>query len=181
MNLGEFVLMSEPYPSTASTQSAPVPVLASLRRPPRRKVEEAEMDITPMIDITFLLLIFFTVGTKIGAHSDVQLPFAEFGTNVIEKDSLVFTIRDEQGTISLYGSIGGGEKTVLDAGSPESQTESVRTFIEGAMQTPGTQPRVILMADRNVKHRVVAAVARAVAETADVSLYVAVLEDSPRS
>ena len=31
---------------------------------PRRKRDDDEMDITPMIDITFLLLIFFVVASK---------------------------------------------------------------------------------------------------------------------
>ena len=32
--------------------------------PRKRRFDDAEMDITPMIDITFLLLIFFLVASK---------------------------------------------------------------------------------------------------------------------
>mgnify|MGYP003325625382 CR=1 FL=1 len=34
---------------------------------PRKKLEDAEMDITPMIDVTFLLLIFFMVTSTMQA------------------------------------------------------------------------------------------------------------------
>ncbi len=45
----------------------------------RRPLEDAEMDITPMIDITFLLLIFFLVASRLDEDAPVELPTARYG------------------------------------------------------------------------------------------------------
>ena len=44
---------------------------------PRDSLEDTEMDITPMIDITFLLLIFFIVSSKMDPSANVPLPAAK--------------------------------------------------------------------------------------------------------
>ena len=46
----------------------------------KRSLEEAEMDITPMIDCTFLLLIFFLVTSKMKPELAVDLPKAKHGS-----------------------------------------------------------------------------------------------------
>ncbi|MCP4817216.1 MAG: biopolymer transporter ExbD, partial [Planctomycetaceae bacterium] len=46
----------------------------ALRLGARRREEDVEMDITPMIDVTFLLLIFFLVASKMSADQAVALP-----------------------------------------------------------------------------------------------------------
>ena len=43
----------------------------------RRGGEDVEMDITPMIDVTFLLLIFFLVASKMSADQAVALGATE--------------------------------------------------------------------------------------------------------
>ena len=63
------------------------PVLA------RRPVEDsAEMDITPMIDITFLLLIFFIVCSTMSQSSAVKLPPARHGKGVDEQMAVIITV-----------------------------------------------------------------------------------------
>ncbi len=42
-------------------------------KPRKRNLEETEMDITPMIDITFLLLIFFLVACNSRTRSSDSL------------------------------------------------------------------------------------------------------------
>jgi len=51
----------------------------SLRR--RRQRQNADLDITPMIDVTFLLLIFFMVTSTMQATPDKDLPPAVSGDN----------------------------------------------------------------------------------------------------
>ena len=58
----------------------------------RRPLPETEMDITPMIDITFLLLIFFLVASKMDPNNAVALPKARYGTSVVEKNSVVILV-----------------------------------------------------------------------------------------
>ena len=47
----------------------------------KKKPEEAELDITPMIDVTFLLLIFFMVTSTMQATPDKDIPGAKRGDN----------------------------------------------------------------------------------------------------
>jgi len=58
----------------------------------RKNRISSDMDITPMIDVTFLLLIFFIICTALDQSGTVQLPPAYFGTAVNERNSTVFTI-----------------------------------------------------------------------------------------
>jgi len=60
--------------------------------PPRKKREESEMDITPMIDVTFLLLIFFVVASKMDPAKTGTIPSADNGVSISAKDSAVIFI-----------------------------------------------------------------------------------------
>ncbi len=65
--------------------------------------DDDELDITPMIDITFLLLIFFVVASKMDPTQTGRTPKAEHGTSVSAKDSAVIFVSpgaDESAVIS---------------------------------------------------------------------------------
>ncbi|MCG8650063.1 MAG: biopolymer transporter ExbD [Pirellulales bacterium] len=59
---------------------------------PRKKRDDDEMDITPMIDITFLLLIFFIVCSTMDPTKIGTIPEADNGLAVSAKDSAVIFI-----------------------------------------------------------------------------------------
>ena len=59
---------------------------------PRKNRDSEEMDITPMIDITFLLLIFFVVCSKMDPTQMAEIPDATHGINVSAKQSAVIFI-----------------------------------------------------------------------------------------
>lgn len=67
-----------------------------------KKRGDDEMDITPMIDITFLLLIFFVVASKMDPTQTAQTPRAEAGLAVSAKDSAV-----------IFVERGSGDKAIL--------------------------------------------------------------------
>ena len=54
--------------------------------------DDAEMDITPMIDITFLMVIFFLVASTPDQQTAVQLPEANHGVSVSQLHSTLFTV-----------------------------------------------------------------------------------------
>lgn len=56
---------------------------------PRQRRRNEEMDITPMIDITFLLLIFFVVCSKMDPTQTGKIPTAENALAISAKDSAV--------------------------------------------------------------------------------------------
>ncbi len=70
-----------------------------------RKMEEREMDMTPMIDVVFQLLIFFMVTTVFSVQSGlkVDLPDASTSDAPPEKD-LTVTI-SEKGELDLNGTM----------------------------------------------------------------------------
>jgi len=66
----------------------------------KQNPDDGELDITPMIDITFLLLAFFVVVSKMDPQQAVDLPRATFGVSVQDikaegnvKVGLVETVR----------------------------------------------------------------------------------------
>ncbi len=59
---------------------------------PRRRRDDDEMDITPMIDITFLLLIFFVVCSTMDPTNTGKIPEAENGLAISAKTSAVIFV-----------------------------------------------------------------------------------------
>lgn len=52
-------------------------------------MDELEVDFTPLIDVTFLLLVFFMVTTTLAQPTSVKLPRAKSGTGAVVEDKLV--------------------------------------------------------------------------------------------
>ncbi|WP_415887948.1 ExbD/TolR family protein [Neptuniibacter sp. QD37_6] len=71
---------------------------------PRQRVEEVNVNLTPLIDVVFLLLIFFMVSTTFTkeTHLDVDLPEASGKPVVKEIEVLEILITDE-GHYSVNG------------------------------------------------------------------------------
>lgn len=93
----------------------PTPDLPTLpdRRPNRRNSlggEEDELDMTPMIDMTFLLLIFFMVTSTISPYAELQLPEAQAGDAERPEGRVVLVLDYPEGTnIDDSGRYGGSE------------------------------------------------------------------------
>jgi len=71
---------------------------------PRQRVEEVNVNLTPLIDVVFLLLIFFMVSTTFTkeTHLNVDLPEASGESVVKEQEVLEILITDE-GHYSVNG------------------------------------------------------------------------------
>lgn len=63
-------------------------------RPGHRKEQSVEINLTPLIDVVFLLLIFFMVSTTFDRHArlKVQLPQAESKAQQTQNDPVVLSI-----------------------------------------------------------------------------------------
>ena len=59
----------------------------------KRTGSATELDITPMIDVTFLLLIFFMVSSTMSSQQDLDVPPARNGMNVDRGSSILIIIR----------------------------------------------------------------------------------------
>lgn len=98
-----------------------------------RRDDDAEMDITPMIDITFLLLAFFVMVSKMDPQLAVDLPEAQFGTNVPDKNCVVLVVvpgETPDSYIIYKGRSKDPEDQVAD-GDPSDQEAEIADYVEG--------------------------------------------------
>lgn len=139
----------------------------------QRAREEADMDVTPMIDITFLLLIYFTVATTRSLQSPLDLPPAQYGVGVGERNAVALTIAAAEPNPQVFlGDRAEGEPLPEDTAARRDLI--VQAVREGVAQ--GKQS-VVIRAEGAVKHKDAQAVAAAVgAADVDVRLFYAVHE-----
>jgi len=137
--------------------------------------EDVEMDITPMIDITFLLLIFFLVCSTPDQQSAIELPSARHGKGVGEKDSVIITLSDEGVDSAPVYLADGKIQSARLSDEPEQQKELIRLAIEKGRREEGKE-NVLIKADRNVASRDVARVIKAVSAVEGTKIHLAVLE-----
>jgi biopolymer transport protein ExbD/biopolymer transport protein TolR len=135
----------------------------------KKSSEDDELDITPMIDVTFLLLIFFMVTSTMKPEGALQIPSAKNGLGVSADESCILSVFDDDGTPGIYLADGKRE----DGPVPPEQ---VTQFVQQQKKR-----FVIIKADRKVPSGFVEEVARAAAEADidDLEFFVAV-QDKPR-
>jgi len=116
---------------------------------PRRKRVEEEMDITPMIDITFLLLIFFVVASKMDPTQIGTIPEATNGLAISAKDSAVIFIeatgKDETRLTRRDGSEFSSDEETQTAEIVEYVTDELEKSINK------NKNQVMLLGDANLK------------------------------
>lgn len=145
---------------------------------PRRVIKEsAELDITPMIDVVFLLLIFFLVSSTPDQNTSVELPPARHGQGVSQQNSVIITIAKRDGNRPAAVYLADGTKGSPLPDDPNEREAAIVAAVEkGFLQE--MKSSVLVKAGRDVKHREVSAVAKAVgkAEVEDVKLHIGVFE-----
>ncbi len=142
---------------------------------PRRPLDDSgDMDITPMIDVTFLLLIFFIVTTIPEPSSIVHLPPARHGVDVDPTTSIIVTIVEGEGPDSPAIYLADGRSGPRLEGDARREDDAILQAIRDGVLAGKTN--VLIKAERSVLHRHVSRVARLVGEIGDVQLHIAVLE-----
>lgn len=135
---------------------------------------EDDLDITPMIDITFLLLIFFLVTSTPDQDTAVVLPEALHGDAVSQLESVILTIGESSLDIApVYAADGKIASSLL----PE-QEEPRRAAIRGAVEDgmAANKTNVVIKADKGVAFRHVDAVVSAVSQVRGANIHLAVLD-----
>lgn len=148
-----------------------VPLLESRRK---SRMDEIDMDITPMIDMTFLLLIFFLVSSTPDQQTAIDLPPAQHGVGVSQLQSVVFTIA-EGGvkTAPVYAADGRIPGTELPD-DLDARRNRVRELVEEGFREDKTS--VVIKGDKNVAHRDVAQLVKAASQVNGVKIHLAVLD-----
>ncbi len=134
---------------------------------PRKPMQDtADMDITPMIDIVFLLLIFFLVSSTPEKGTAVELPPARYGVGVSEKNSVMITVAKPEGSGKTAVYLADGRKGApLPADKAEMTAAIVAAVEEGFFRQSKAQ--VLIKAGGKVKRKEVYEVEIAVSK-ADV-------------
>ena len=110
----------------------------------KKKPEEADLDITPMIDVTFLLLIFFMVTSTMQATPDKDLASAHEGdtANVAAWKNLTI----------LAPKTPKGDPQILLEGKATGSLEGFKSALETIVRTSGGKDvNVMIYAERTVK------------------------------
>lgn len=130
----------------------------------RRKLVDGEMDITPMIDCVFQLLIFFMVASNMQGGKTSDVPIARYGIGVETVRATVITVEAPQNV--------GERPRILVDGDREADLDHVRQLVADRKREGRSQ--VIVKAERRVPHGFVQQVTRAVTETEGIQFYIAV-------
>ena len=130
-----------------------------------------------MIDITFLLLIFFLVAAKMDSSAAVDLPKAETGVAVVGKNAIVLIIREGSAELA---NVTAGDGTQFPTSDEDTQNEKITEYIRAQLDSAPPKDTVLIRAERLVKHREIGRVAKAIAEATEEDelqrLYIAVEE-----
>ena len=116
---------------------------------PKKKRDEEEMDITPMIDVTFLLLIFFVVCSTMDPVKIGEIPDAENGSPVSAKESAVIFVK-AAGPDKVTLLRADGSEFSKDEATQESQiVDYITKELEKSIEANKNQ--VMIMGDAQIK------------------------------
>lgn len=101
-------------------------------RKKQKRDEDADLDITPMIDITFLLLAFFVMVSKMDPQMAVKLPEAKFGSNIPEKNCVVLVVvpGDEPDEYRIYKGRSMDDADRVADGEATDQEAEIADYVE---------------------------------------------------
>jgi biopolymer transport protein ExbD len=118
--------------------------------PRRQLADSAEFDITAMIDLVFMMNIFFLVTSLTNSMSEVDLPRATYCSPATEQDCIVVTIRagndPESPDVFILG-----ESADTPISDPQQQIELVQAAIEAGVREKKT--KLLIKADKNIQVR----------------------------
>ena len=106
--------------------------------------EELDVNITPLIDVVFLLLIFFMVSTTFERESEIEIMLPQAAANAVPTDEFVMQVTiDAEGTYYVNG------KRVVNS--------KIETLKKAMKEVAGDRkdPPIILSADAQTPHQAV--------------------------
>lgn len=140
----------------------------SIQLPKRkRNPDDGELDITPMIDVTFLLLAFFVVVSKMDPQANVPLPLYNSGKSISEKTSVTLIVvldKDNSERAMIYKGTMSDENLVPE-GEEEEMEDNIAEFVENELFAYPTKDSIIIKAAGNCKTRTVELVKRGVGKS----------------
>ena len=130
----------------------------------KRGGDDMELDITPMIDVTFLLLIFFMVSSTMQAQKDLEVPPAVHGVGVDKAKATIIEIKAPASSAELPEIVLGPTRN--------ASIDQVRAYVEEGKQKDHLH--VIVKADGRVPEGFVQQVLREITAVEGVDFSVGV-------
>ena len=110
----------------------------------KRKAEEFDVNMTPLIDVVFLLLIFFMVSTTFDRQSELNIELPEASGEISESEAVEIEVFiDSKGRFAING-----EQLI------NNQSDTLLRVLREAAGND-KDPRVIINADKNATHQTV--------------------------
>jgi biopolymer transport protein TolR len=133
----------------------------------KRNPEEGELDITPMIDVTFLLLAFFVVVSKMDPQAAVALPVASYGDSVSEKSAVIMIVTPDESGNGYYIFKGRSKDEDIKVQSTEEdvQETEIGEYIENELSAFPEKDSSIIKAEGDVKTLAVEVCKRGIAQS----------------
>lgn len=137
----------------------------------RRKLDVGDLDITPMIDVTFLLLIFFMVTSTMKEPATADVPPARYGVGTDSGEATIFTVMrpGDEGDVRVRFPDG-----TLYAIAELRTSGEITSLVRKAMAADPPRPNVIINADRDLPHGLVREVSGMAGQVEGVRLFLGV-------
>jgi biopolymer transport protein ExbD len=141
--------------------------------PLRKPGEEARFDITAMIDLVFMMNIFFLVTTVGAALTEIDLPNAQHCVAADPETATILTIvgNREPGSLQVFIADGTDGTPLTER---DEQDREIRLAVEDGLRQNKTI--VLIKAERSVRLRDMARIAAAATAVPNTELRVAVSE-----
>lgn len=146
----------------------------------KRDPSEGELDITPMIDITFLLLAFFVVVSRMDPQASVILPKASYSEAVSEKTAVLIVVKEDGDDAKIYMGRTMNDEDLVNATEPSAIEEIIRDYVEKDISANPTRDAILIKGEGNVRTRVIETVKKGVARSElgnERPLYTAIQEE----
>jgi biopolymer transport protein ExbD len=140
---------------------------------PKPPSVDGEMDITPMIDMTFLLLIFFILTSKMTGEKTYEIPPAKNGSLVPSKSCVSVIVSRGSGDLAIVANGDG----VPFSDDPDQQAAEIGEYIQLELES-GRKTEILIRAEGNVTAGQLYRVKQAIAEVIEENklLHIAVQE-----
>ena len=133
-----------------------------------------EIEIAPLIDMVFLLLIFFLVTSTMDRQSTIDLPQTEYGVTVSERNATTISIEGKGTNVRVYLGDNIGGTPLPDLMQP--QEEAIAQTVEAGYLVGKTS--LVIKADREVHTGEIARIIRAATNAVgELNVYMVTVED----
>ena len=118
-------------------------------------------DVTPLVDVAFLLLIFFMMTAKVGMKSDVEQPRALTGEAVKSSQAVIILAKTSTvGEAALYRGDSTADADLIE-GDLKTQEVEIQRYIEHEVVQRPEITGIIIKGDKRLKQKYVAMISRA--------------------